>query len=465
MVTSDTIGEASQASAPGSRLRGYLVRRGRQLRRALLVLTLGLLFLAGVLEAWRGARMIGLPDIGDPFDVAEFRAFRVPEEQDAFVLLRQAQEKLLSPMPHIPVALRRPGPDRWSTAAPDLREWVNANRDVLEMFRDAAERPDGILHRRLDRFDEHYYLHLGEFKRLAFLEGSRLDEQGDMAGAWSWYRAVFRMRLHVMRRGTAFQRLIAHWNCSGLKERIASWAADRRTSASLLRKALDDVRGGEPRSEWDAFSLKLDYLYLMSELDNDWGSVQQGEHEDQHLTVAGEELPPNLAQNVYAVRRYYSHEPERSRRVLRLAFANWLAFAEDEHRSDRKPAVRAAFHSTKRKATTFFYSVSRDAPVAARRMTPDRLAEWLVSTRDAKLLLYSWAWPSIRSTERREYHALVVTLAGELYEREHGKPPLSDEALVGPYLDHLPSDGSDELDDGHSSTVGDDNPAATARPG
>ena len=429
-------------------------------------MTIGLLFLAGVLEAWRGARMIGLPDIGDPFDVAQFRSFRVPEEQDAFVLLRQAQEKLLSPMPHIPVALRGASLDRWSTAAPDLREWVNANRNVLEMFRDAAERPDGILHRNFDRFDQHYYLHLGEFKRLALLEGSRLDEQGDMAGAWSWYRAVVRIRVHVMRRGTPNQRLIASWNTSGLQERIASWAADGRTSVPLLRKALDDVRAGEPRPEWDAFSLKLDYLYLMSELDNDWGSVQQGDHEDQHLMIAGEELAPNLAQSVYAVRRYYSHEPERSRRVLRLAFANWLAFAEDEHRVDRKPAVRwLIFQAAKQKTTTFFYSLSDQAPAEARQMTPERLAAWFVSTRDAKLLLQSWAWPSIRSAERREHRALVVTLASALYEREQGEPPASDEALVGPYLDHLPSDGSDELDDGRAPTISDDNAAATTRPG
>ena len=51
-------------------------------------------------------------------------------------------------------------------------------------------------------------------------------------------------------------------------------------------------------------------------------------------------------------------------------------------------------------------------------------------------------------TERREYRALVVLLAGELYRRDHGMAPASDEALVGPYLDHLPSDGSEELDDG-----------------
>ena len=31
-------------------------------------------------------QLIGLPDIGDPFDLAEFHASTVPEERNAFVL-------------------------------------------------------------------------------------------------------------------------------------------------------------------------------------------------------------------------------------------------------------------------------------------------------------------------------------------------------------------------------------------
>ena len=38
--------------------------------------------------------------------------------------------------------------------------------------------------------------------------------------------------------------------------------------------------------------------------------------------------------------------------------------------------------------------------------------------------------------------------------------------LVGPYLDHLPGDGSDELNDGEAPTVRDEKaPAAAANPG
>ncbi len=322
--------------------------------------------------------------------------------------------------------------ERWSKAAPELRDWVTENRDVLEMFREGSERPDGVLHRTFDRFEHRHNLNLEVFKWLALLEASRLEEHGDMAGAWGWYLAVFRTRVHVMRRGSVFQRLIAGWSCTGLQERLASWAADSHTSASLLRRALEDLRTCEPRAEWDAFSLKVDYLYMMSELDDKWGRVQYGEQKDRQLTIAGEDLPREFAQNIYALRRYYASEPERSRRVLRLAFANWFAFVQDEQRIDRRPAVHASFYSSKSNTSTFFYPVSADAPVGAKKMTPEQLAGWLVGTLDARLLIRRWSWPSVRTSERRDYRALVVTLAGELFGRDRGTPPPSEEALVRP---------------------------------
>jgi hypothetical protein len=147
MPASDVIDEAPHASVRTmrSRLRGYLVRRARQLVRLLFFIAIGLLFMAGLLEAWRAARMIGLTGIGDPFDMAAFLAFRLPPENDAFVLFRQARKKL-SDMPRLPLAVRRRGSVAWSQSAPELRAWVAANRGVIDMFRAASDRTDGIPH-------------------------------------------------------------------------------------------------------------------------------------------------------------------------------------------------------------------------------------------------------------------------------------------------------------------------------
>jgi hypothetical protein len=462
--TTEAIDQPSQSPAQSmrSRLRRYLARRSRQFLRLMLVFVLGLVFMAGALEAWRGASLIGLPNIGDPFDVAEFRSFRIPEQDDAIVLLRQAQEKLTR-MPGLPSAVLRRGPSvGWSKAAPELRDWVAANRDLLEVFRMASERKDGIPH---PGFDQDLYRHyfVGEFAWLVLLEGSRLDEQGDMEGAWRWYRSLFRMKVHVMRRGSVFQRFLTDGNCSDLRPQIATWAANPRTSVPLLRQALADILAGEPKPEWDVFSLKIDYLAQMHEFDSKWGIVQQGEDEDQHWKIGGEDLPPNLAWIPYATKRYFWNEPERSRRVMRLAFANWLAHAENEDPQLQKPAVHATFRMGNRTTGVDFYSVDPKARAEARKLAPADLAKWFVGTRDAKILLSRfWPWPAIRTTERREHRALVLILADELYKRDHGKPPTSEADLIGSYLDRLPSDGSEEVADGSAEIVSDEKPAAKA---
>jgi hypothetical protein len=395
----------------------------------------------------RSTSLIGLPDIGEPFDVAAFRSFRIQDDQDAVVLLRQAAAKLPK-LPSVPMEVIRRGPTvGWSQADPKLREWAEANRHALELFRQATDRSDGIPHPSVDWVDNQQYLNLGTLVWLALLEGARLEEQGDTAEAWTSYRTVLRMRVDVMRRGSVFERLFADRMCNGLRSRIASWAADRRTDVALLRRALEDVRAFEPKPEWDSFSLKVAYLGMMSEVDSPNSSVHQGDEADNDFRIAGEKLPPILAWSAHAGRRFLVNEPERSRRVLRLAFANWLAHVDDSNQGNRKPAIRASFLSEKHKTSLFFYSASLGAPAGARALSPRDLASWLVTTHDAKLLLLQWPWASIRIAEQREYRALVVLLAEELYRRERGSLPPSEEALVGPYLDRLPNDGSDELDD------------------
>jgi hypothetical protein len=442
---------ATNAPPRQPRLRRYLARRGRQLLRLSIALGIGLVFTAAVLEIYRGAGLIGLPDIGDPFDVAAFREFRIPADQDAFVLFRRAQDKVTR-MPYVPRSVSKTGPS-WSSAAPELRDWFAANRELLEMFQHAAERADGVPHPILDRSNPRNNLFLGGFAWLALLEASRLEAQGDMAGAWTWYRAIFRVKVHVMRRGSVFQRWVGDRNTRDFKPQLAAWAADRRTSVNLLRRALDEIKLGEPKPEWDAYSLKIEYLEMLTELDKDWGWVQQGENWDRPPRILGEPLPPGFAWIPYGAKRYSRNEPERSRRVLRLAFANWLAHAEEKDPRYRMPAVRATFGPAQRPSTLYFYSVAPGGPANAQRLATENLAEALVGTLDARLLLTHWLWPGVRTVERREHRELVILLAEEIYRCERGKPPASDEALVGIYLDHLPDDGSDETDRGNAPTI------------
>ncbi len=55
--------------------------------------------------------------------------------------------------------------------------------------------------------------------------------------------------------------------------------------------------------------------------------------------------------------------------------------------------------------------------------------------------------------DRKAYRELVIMLATEIYRRERGSLPPSDEALVGTYLKSLPDDGSADVGDGTAPTV------------
>ena len=81
-------------SGTSQKMLQLLRKRLRQLVRVTLVLAICLAVAATALAIWWLTSLNGLPDIGDPFDVAAFRAFSVPDDQNAFTFLRRAEEKL-----------------------------------------------------------------------------------------------------------------------------------------------------------------------------------------------------------------------------------------------------------------------------------------------------------------------------------------------------------------------------------
>jgi len=438
------------------RLRKWAARRTRQLLRVLSALTFALGVGAIAVFMWRAACLVGLPDIGDPFDAATMRPGDLRAEQDAFAILRQASAKL-RPWPDLPRAVLSAGPAvGWSKAVPKLREWVEANREALALFKRAAEQADGWAHPMgTETAFSYERADISRFVWLALMEGSRLEERGDTEGAWAYYRAIIRMRVHIMRRGTMHERLIASLNSTGLRPRVALWAANPHTRVSDLRRALDNAIESEPMPGWDSTSLKIDYALAMRELDRTDGVIALLHDEDRAYRIGGERLPPNLLQTVAAIRRFLMNEPERSRRVLRLATANWLAHVEIPEEQQRKPAVRASFLSDGDKSGIVFFPVGPAAPASARRLRAEVVAQWLVSAPHAKWLLSQWPWPSIGVRERSEHHELVILLAEELYRREHGRLPTSEQDLVGRYLKKLPDDGTRDLDDGTALRVED----------
>ena len=117
---------------------------------------------------------------------------------------------------------------------------------------------------------------------------------------------------------------------------------------------------------------------------------------------------------------------------------------------------------TKGKFLIPVYPVGPEAPAGARALPPQDVAGWLVATLDARLRLlrgYDEWLPPVRArdrrtvADRRAHRDLVIMLATEIYRRERGAPPPTEDALVGTYLQSLPDDGSAELADGTTPTV------------
>ncbi len=160
------------------------------------------------------------------------------------------------------------------------------------------------------------------------------------------------------------------------------------------------------------------------------------------------QLPMDMAIHLYEAKHWFAREPERSRRVIRLIFANWLARVKNPDPRQHKPALRVKFHVRNRNGSVLFYPVGPGSPAKARVLSPGELSRWLFTTNDARQYFEQSPLPAVRLTEQRGYRDLLLLLAGELYHRERGTHPASEDVLVGTYLKSLPDGGTAELDDG-----------------
>jgi hypothetical protein len=415
---------------------------GRSRRRIWGLVAMLLAMIAGP-PLWWAVQLAGLPDIGEPFDVQAFRSATLPDDQNAFVLYRQAAA-LLKPLRESEAdtakARRVVALLGWSKAAPEVRRWVEANREALALYRQASERPDALDHLP-DSFHPTRYWHLRSslnfIQEMALLEASRREEHGDGAGAWEWYRAVLRTIHHIRRRGTLVARLGArHWHTE-LRKQVTSWAKDSRTTPALLRRALADVVACEAMTPSESYTLKAEYLNAEELLTGRYNRGNQAPppwlrslESMRAIQSLGIVLSPEQMQSLLAAWRSWRREPERSRRVLRLVTANWLAYYDLP--PDQRPSADPNVSSWD------LYPWGLSAPAQARALSPEALALWLETAHDVQAILRLFNWRGIRIQELTGDRDLVIRLASELYRRDRGSDPPTPEALVGPYLQRLP---------------------------
>jgi hypothetical protein len=391
---------------------------------------------------WWTTSLVGLPDVGDPFDVKAFGQ-PIPDETNAFVLYRKA----VGILPEEPEDNAN---DDWKTADTEQRAWFERSQEALAIWRKGSERPDArFLDPDLIRFDSNLNVlyALRSLGRLTLLKGSRLEDSGDFDGALDWYLALLRVSRHCGKRGCIAERIIGIAIHRGASTRLIRWAADPKVDAKMLRRALDAVIAADAATPPTSDCLKMEYLGLLHSM-NDSQTMARLHDTIATAPGAGGQSGPVLAnetlrKGLISARRRAINEPERSRRVLRMICANWLAY-RDLPPAQQPPKVLPPTSSPSRRDPAaallgYLFVVGDDAPWQARALPPEKLARWYASTIDAPLSVdFVWAVEKALARERTAQDALLFTLANELYKREHGQYPGRPEDLVGPYLKTLP---------------------------
>jgi len=357
-------------------------------------------------------------------------SFRLPDDQNAFTLYRQASEKAK----RNEVIERRilNGPYTWPNSDPEALAYLATNRESLGLWRQGNERPDALyvpigemtFETRLPLLIDHRH-----FARMALVEAARLRDEGDMAGAWDWYCSILRGSRLLGRNGTVISALVGIAEYATAGTAIASWQADPRVEPALLRRALDDVRAVDVLTGPNAVPSQVEYLSVMRMLEDPDHMMRFFlDDSSDGDKVVDRTAWYNHAPAIHRVAFFLENEPERTRRLVNLAFANWLAQCE------KPPGLRPPMIGTKEQPRWLY-----DTPARPGGLSSATLLRHFQSSRFAQYLIpASGAIARAFDRDRSQRAGLVVALASELYRRERGKEPGSPADLVGPYLKELP---------------------------
>src|SRR5262249_43668323 len=138
------------------------------------------------------------------------------------------------------------------------------------------------------------------------------------------------------------------------------------------------------------------------------------------------QLEPEQIQGLWDAWRFVRREPERSRRVIRLLTANWLAYYGLPPEKRPKPDQSVA--------SLDLVPLGAGAAAGAAPRPPDGWERCFDSPSDAPKLLLSLDGARAQLVEKANHGDILVSLAIELYRRDHGTGPATPQALVGPYL-------------------------------
>jgi hypothetical protein len=402
-----------------------LLERVRGRKRLLLLALYGvLLSVAGAL-AWRAMSLRELSD-AEPFDTKALGTVHVADADNAYVLYREAARQFNEP-PRIVESTD------WAKVDPGVRAWVESKREALEVWLQGTERPDALNIQPRDARDDSQFELLQTIRMLAtiaLLEGSRREQAGDLDGAWTMYRARLRCSRHAGRHGSIVERMFGTGMLLSAEPHIEHWMNQPRMTAALLRRARRDIEVCEAMTPPLSEAFRVEYFALESALADIARGTSLGA---EGMGIEGQFDDPRMWYNhvpfVPPLKHYFRREPERSRRVLRLVFANILA------QCDRPNEVRPRFLYPQH----VIYETDEVTPPAVRALGSEKLRQWVEDSYAGLLLPGYQHQLAMLRREAGLFEEFRLAIAIRAYTLDHGARPRTYKELLGPYLKTLPN--------------------------
>ncbi len=400
----------------------------RSLRsRVIRVLLAIVVFLVGAF-VYRMTSLRGLPEIPPPFDHERGGFIHINPEDNAFTYYARAHEQLKGIEPGTMKGVY----SDWLDVDPTHLAYADDNRQALETWFEGTKRTRAVYHQPGTvnfATEVPVTLTVRNISRSANLIGYRHEHEGDLAKAWDWYRANLRASRHVGQDGEIIGRCVGIAVYHATSSAAIHWSKNTKVTIPQLKRALNDVLEINALTVSRRDLVRTAYFSLTNSLEDHNGRERLLEVSLSNLATPA---PPTFVRSIKikAMTAYgaLKREPERSRRVIRLEVANWLAAAD-------LPTSELAKRAVQVKELTLYEPSPGETPP----LSLDDLAAWFDTTLYAKLDAYMWVGlDRALSRDEQSQAALIIHLAEEIYTRENGKPPKAAQDLVGTYLKKLP---------------------------
>ena len=401
-----------------------------------------------------GVRMYFLslvPAIDVPFEVAEFIrvADDIPPEENGGENYRRANEMYRQELDQLQSQLGQAGIDsmhnqicsRWADADETTRSVVERLLPSLLEWRAGTEKQHG----QVTPLAAREYVSMGLFLtiershqfqsveglsrkmvRLAVIEASRLEEEGDFEGAWRWYRTVYLNMGHLARRNALTPRLIGNALHFMMIDRVVEWAENPNVTPEQLRKARDDVRATVKEIGPMSDTLKAEYISFEV-------GLHRGGWPRDYVALPGTKEWQEFYVPAVGPLLSIVGEPELTRRIYRHALANHLKEI-DKPFHETSPQASAGQSLLFDRPHQFMEKDELSSAVMIAALNQSFVAQDIVLLARFQDVVYR---------ERALFQLIDVCLALQLYKREHGQYPETLDHLVPKHLDSVPFDPLD----------------------